>query len=114
MQITAINVSQIVPEPKDIERAQNLEWRNGSFFGNGAIHQGKAEAMAKLIKDPIKLVRRAKAVIITHGIHQHDGLSNAGRRTHFAHPWLPFRIRLAEIGFTYAQITLIMETARRN
>ena len=46
--------------PKDIERAENLEWRKGTFGRPVAI--SKAKAMAKVIKHPDKLLGRLEAV----------------------------------------------------
>lgn len=49
--------------PKDIERAENLNWRGNTFHPMGGdIAISKAKSMAKLIKDPTKLLGRLEAV----------------------------------------------------
>lgn len=45
---------------KDIERAEGLEWRGNTFGGN--IKETNAVKMAKLIKDPKKILARMEAV----------------------------------------------------
>lgn len=56
-----IDVSLLFPEPKDLDRARDL-YKKGSYYADG-----KASTMARVITDPYKLVRRAKAVVMVNG-----------------------------------------------
>jgi hypothetical protein len=67
-----IDVDTIVPEKKDYDRARGLEFRGKTFHGNRCPFEGEASKMAKSIKDPQKLVRRAKAVVSIYGTKAHS------------------------------------------
>ena len=56
-----IDVSLLFPEPKDLDRARDL-YKKGGWYADG-----KASTMARVITDPYKLVRRAKAVVMVNG-----------------------------------------------
>jgi len=60
--------------------------------------------MSKLIKDPLKLVRRSKAVVVVWGTEDYyndnDGTENV---------WLPFKRALVAMGFNPDQIDEISE-----
>lgn len=60
-----IDVSLLFPESKDLDRARNL-YAKGGWYADG-----KASTMAKVITDPYKLVRRAKAVVMVNGRSDH-------------------------------------------
>jgi hypothetical protein len=89
MNIQGINILDIQPEERDIERVIiNMVDEEGKPL------EKKAEKQAKLIKDPEKLVRRAKAVVSKWGVIQYtDG-----------NMWSPFKKRMKEMGFTDRQI----------
>ena len=69
--------------------------------------------MAKLIKDPIKLIRRAKAVVKRYGAFGYMGYGHdVGYCIHKdSDVFKPFAIALTDMGFTYQQIKQIIETA---
>ena len=101
-----MNITNIQPEIKDYRRAKDMEfykhgWRNW-FYGNGAPIQSLAEKQAKLIKDPAKLVRRAKAVAAVWGTRDYHGYSAGVPKRE--NVWEPFRRALVEMGFTGSQI----------
>lgn len=61
--VTSIDIDTIFPDHKDIDRSTGLSFRGSTFHGNGAPWQSEVSKMSKLIKDPIKLIKRAKAVV---------------------------------------------------
>lgn len=67
MDTSTINIKSYTPQKKDIDRAENLSWCRGSYYGSGAPFQSEASKMAKLIKDPGKLIRRSIAVLMRWG-----------------------------------------------
>lgn len=101
-----LNVSQIQPESKDYLRALEMDfYKHGMrnwFYGNGSPIQSLAEKQSKLIKDPVKLVRRAKAVAAVWGTRDYAGYSAGVPRTE--NVWVPFERALRGMGFTGAQI----------
>ena len=110
MDINSINVRSIIPEKKDYERAEGLQYQRGTWYGSGAPFQSEAAKMAKLIKDPNKLVRRSIAVLIRWGTNDHIGYDCGCQKTENA--WKPFSTRLTEMGFTWQQISDIIDHAR--
>ena len=109
--IEDINVDEIVPQQKDYDRAKGLQFKGRSFRGDGQPWGSEASKMAKLIKDPIKLVRRAKAVAAVYGADE-GYMSNTGYYHHVSPDaetdvWGPFKKRLIEFGFTNDQISSI-------
>jgi hypothetical protein len=102
-----LNVSLILPERKDYARALDFDFdKTGgrrSFYGNGAPFSHNAEKMSKLIKDPVKLVRRAKAVAAVWGTRDYHG-GIGGGQWKVENVWVPFERALREMGFTGAQI----------
>lgn len=95
--ISDIDVDSIKPTKKDHERADGLRWQGSTFHGDNSPFRSQASKMAKLIQDPEKLVRRAKAVA------QEYGTGREGDRD----AWGPFRDALREMGFTRSQIEKI-------
>jgi len=79
-EIKALKIENISPETKDIERANKM------------TSPQKATAQAKAITDPVKLVRRLKAVLSVHGVGDYSN---------------PFKNKMADLGFTNAQIKSI-------
>ena len=101
-----MNITNIQPETKDYRRAKAMDWykhgwRNW-FYGNGAPIQSLAEKQAKLITDPVKLVRRAKAVAAVWGTGDYHGYSDGVQK--IENVWEPFRRALTRMGFNVAQI----------
>ena len=110
MDTSTINIKSYTPQKKDIDRAENLSWCRGSYYGSGAPFQSEASKMAKLIKDPDKLIRRSIAVLMRWGTGDHTGYICGQPKTENA--WTPFRARLAEMGFTWQQIDELIAHAR--
>lgn len=106
-----MDVSNIRPEIKDYRRAKEMDfYKSGMrnwFYGNGAPIQSLAEKQAKLIKDPAKLVRRAKAVAAVWGTRDYHGYSAGVPKRE--NPWEPFRRALVEMGFWGTQIDEIAQ-----
>lgn len=116
-----IDVAAIEPEPKDLMRARNMRANADS----PEARRGAAEAQSKLIRDPYKLVRRAKAVAAEYGVLDYfpedrarlDRLRHLGlgetpstwnrsyKQDHDA--WAPFARALTQMGFTDEQIRII-------
>lgn len=103
-----IDVNSIHPQQKDHDRAESLEFTQSyygayksTFHGSGSPWNREAEKMAKLITDPIKLVRRAKAVLQRYGLtYEYDDETAV---------WTPFERRLRKLGFTSEQIHDILK-----
>ena len=109
MDTSTINIRSYMPQKKDIDRAENLSWCRGSYYGSGAPFQSEASKMAKLIKDPDKLIRRSIAVLMRWGTRDHVGYDCGQPKTENA--WKPFKERLIDMGFTWQQITDLIEHA---
>ena len=109
MDITSINVEHILPSRKDYERALDFDWDKTMgrrrFYGSGAPFAHNAEKMSKLIKDPLKLIRRAKAVVAVWGTRAYTGYSGGIPKEE--NVWTPFERALRSMGFNYIQITEI-------
>ena len=106
--VAEIDVNSIQPTQKDFDRAENLQFTQSyvgayksTFHGSGTPWNREAEKMAKLITDPIKLVRRAKAVLQTYGLNNEYDDETA--------VWKPFNDRLIKLGFTRQQIIDILK-----
>jgi hypothetical protein len=105
-----IDVNQITPDKKDSERAENLQFRGSTFHGSGAPWASQASKMAKCIKDPIKLVRRAKAVVQMYGFYDYfpetipPGKYFDKKELKETNVWKPFADALNNMGFSYKQI----------
>lgn len=107
-----LNVSQIQPERKDYARALDFDIdKTGGrrrFYGSGAPFSHNAEKMSRLIKDPVKLVRRAKAVAAVWGTRDYHG-GVGGGQWKVENAWRPFERALREMGFTGNQILEISQ-----
>lgn len=105
-----LNVTLIEPQTKDYHRALEMDfYKSGNrnwFYGNGAPIQSLAEKQSKLIKDPVKLVRRAKAVAAVWGTRDYHG-GIGGGNWKVENVWNPFERALQSMGFSYAQIAEI-------
>jgi hypothetical protein len=97
MNVKEFNIDSIEPEPKDYDRAVGLTSSHDEYVPD----TGKAQRMANAIKDPYKLVRRAKAVVGAWGTDNYkvkfDWLPSPN-------VWLPFKSALVKMGFTESQI----------
>jgi len=97
MNVKELNIDSIEPEPRDYDRAVGL----ATSFDDYVPDTGKAQRMANAIKDPYKLVRRAKAVVGAWGTDNYkvkfDWLPSPN-------VWLPFYAALVKMGFTEGQI----------
>ena len=111
-QVALLDVDAIIPDGKDIRRAENLAFNNRhQFKGDGSPWGSEASKMAKLITDPYKLVRRAKAVVAKwgsdEGHHSNTGYSHHVSPDPDSDVWAPFKRRLQDMGFTAGQIAMI-------
>lgn len=84
-----IDVSLLFPEAKDLDRAKDL-YKKGRWYADG-----KASTMVKVITDPYKLVRRAKAVVMLNGRNDYHTVPH-------------FVDALKRMGFIQEQIELIL------
>jgi len=85
--IHSINIKSVKPEKKDLDRAVGIK------------SVSDASKMAKLIKDPMKLIRRTKAV---YAVHYSDKSSNKEDY------WSPFIQAMKDMGFTDGEISDLM------
>ena len=107
-----IEVSDVVPEQKDHDRAEGMKFRKGTFHGDNSPFKSNASKMAKAIEDPIKLVRRAKAVVQMYGTGPYFSESAPPCLCHNytkqwrdeKYAWEPFADRLFEMGFSREQV----------
>ena len=96
--IKGIDVDKHNPEEKDYVRALGLCKNNDSEIPD----TGKSERMAKAIKDPLKLIRRAKAVVVVWGIEDQYNVNDEVENV-----WKPFEKALQGMGFSPFDIALI-------
>jgi hypothetical protein len=89
-----IPIASVNPENKDYERSLGL----ASDSDDTVPSSTKAIKMSKLIKDPLKLVRRSKAVVGIWGTEDHEG------EVLNQNVWFPFKKALKDMGFTEDQI----------
>lgn len=110
-EMTTEELTKLMPDKKDLERAAGLQWKGSTFYGNNAPWAGKTRSQLKAIKDPLKLVRRCKAFIAEYGYGESVGYSRGkevekdridiGRECEKA---------LREMGFSGAQVEIIRKT----
>ena len=94
MNVKEFSIDSIEPEPKDYDRAVGLASSHDEYVPATT----KATRMANAIKDPYKLVRRAKAVVGAWGTEDYEA------RGWDENAWRPFRNALVNMGFTESQI----------
>ncbi|MDY5929929.1 MAG: hypothetical protein SPJ27_07835 [Candidatus Onthovivens sp.] len=119
-EISQIDVSKIQPTQKDFDRADELLFRGHTFRGDNLPWASEANKMAKLIKDPIKLIRRAKAVYAAYGDKYSPRVNNTGYYiTNYQEDgdkevdvWTPFNDALKRMGFTVDQIKTLKDTSK--
>ena len=106
MSVQNLVIAQINPTQKDLDRVNEFDfYKSGMrnwFYGNGSPIESIAAKQAKLIKDPEKLVRRAKATVARWGTQPHHGYAAGQPKEEW--PWRAFKTRLQEMGFTNGQI----------
>ena len=102
-----LNVRNIEPDKKDLDRARNISFRkNIENLGDTPL-QGKADSMAKLITKEDKLIRRAMAIASYWGTSDHCGEVN-GKEV-CVNVWKPFAEKLESLGYGYSDITFISQ-----
>ena len=99
-----IDVNKVRPEKKDIMRAEGLLIQRSKTKGNGSPFRSNASKMAKLITDPFKLVRRAKAISSMYGFGDYFTLPPGRTIDQDANVFAPFAERLKELGFSKEQV----------
>lgn len=100
-----IDVNRLLPLHKDIERAEGLLVLNKKKKGDGSPFRSNASKMAKLIQDPFKLVRRAKAISSMYGFGDFFPLPPGTEINQDSNVFSAFAIRLEEMGFSRKQIS---------
>lgn len=104
-------IKRIKPQQKDLDRVEDYSfYKKGNrnwFYGSGAPISSNATKQAKLIKDPIKLVRRAKAVILKWGTVDYHGYSEG--QPIRENVWEPFEQALKDAGFDFLSIKEIKD-----
>lgn len=103
-----IDVETVQPEEKDMMRANGL-------FNSYGFDEGKASRMAQLIKEPMKMVRRVKAVckvFVNHRDTRYYATTPEQIKQRLTHKlkW-SFRQPMLNLGFTDAQIEQIVNQA---
>jgi hypothetical protein len=99
-----MDVNKIKPEPKDNMRAEGLMVMRGKSKVDKSPFRSNASKMAKLITDPFKLVRRAKAVSSLYGYGDYFPVKPGKTIDQDANVFAPFAERLEEMGFNRQQI----------
>jgi len=108
-----IEIAEVVPEQKDYDRAEGLAMQGSSFKGSGLPFASQAFKMAKSIKDPIKMVRRAKAVFELYGAGNFFR-GDAGNIHHEDDDaFTPFAKIMLSRGFTHDQIKELVSSTKR-
>ena len=94
-----IDVASVRPEKKDWDRANGLRFHGTKFNGDNSPFAIKARTMANAIKDPYKMIRRAKAVRGVYGT-DYDGTSSSD-------VYAQFRRAMLNMGFTPDQVAIV-------
>jgi len=99
-----IDVNKILPEPKDRMRAEGLMNLRGKTNDDKPF-RSNASKMSKLITDPFKMVRRAKAVSQMYGYGDYFPLPPGKTINQGSNVFAPFAEALERMGFSKEQIT---------
>lgn len=99
-----MDVNKILPETKDIMRAENLIILRGKTKDDDRPFRSNASKMSKLITDPFKMVRRAKAVSQLYGYGDYFPLPPGKNIDQASNVFAPFAEALKRMGFTKEQI----------
>ena len=109
--MTDEEISKIMPDKKDLDRAEDLQWMGSSFYGNRAPYAGKTRAQLKAIKDPLKMIRRCKAFIANYGYSESVGYSRGlPVEKDRINVGLECEKALREMGFSGSQVETIRKT----
>jgi hypothetical protein len=98
-----IDVNKILPEPKDRMRAEGLMNLRGKTNDDKPF-RSNASKMSKLITDPFKMVRRAKAVSQMYGYGDYFSLPPGKTINQGSNVFAPFAEALERMGFSKQQI----------
>jgi len=99
-----IDVNKVLPESKDIMRAEGLMVLRGKTKDDSSPFRSNASKMSKLITDPFKLVRRAKAVSQMYGYGDYFPVRPGKIINQDGNVFAPFAERLIEMGFSKEQV----------
>jgi hypothetical protein len=99
-----IDVNIILPEQKDIIRAEGLMVLRGKTKTDDKPFISNASKMSKLITDPYKMVRRAKAVSQMYGYGDYFPLPPGKSIDQDSNVFAPFAESLKRMGFSKQQI----------
>jgi len=102
-----IDVNRILPETKDIMRAEGLMNMRGKTRDDDKPFRSNASKMSKLITDPYKMVRRAKAVSQMYGYGDYFPLAPGKTVDQATNVFAPFAEALERAGFSKKQINEI-------
>ncbi|MFW9948535.1 MAG: hypothetical protein ACFFKA_00240 [Candidatus Thorarchaeota archaeon] len=99
-------IFEINPDIKDMDRATAFDiYKSGSrnwFHGNGAPITSLAAKQAKLIRDPRKMIRRAKATILIWGYRDYNVEGGIVENV-----WNPFEEAMRDMGFNEEAIETV-------
>jgi len=101
------DVTVIFPDKKDIMRAEGLMIMRNQMKGDGKPFYSNASKMSKLITDPFKMVRRAKAVSMMYGFGDYFPLPPGRTIDQGSNVFAPFVEGLKNMGFSKEEITEI-------
>ena len=99
-----IDVNRILPEKKDIMRAEGLLILRSKIKSDGSPFRSNASKMSKLITDPFKLIRRAKAISSMYGFGDYFTLPPGRTIDQGSNVFAPFAVRLEQMGFSKQQV----------
>lgn len=99
-----IDVNDIYPESKDIMRAKGLMNMRGKFRPDDKPFRSNASKMSKLITDPFKMVRRAKAISQMYGYGDYFPLAPGKIVDQDTNVFAPFAEALENMGFSKQQV----------
>ena len=112
IKIDEIDVRAVVPDAKDFERADSLQFQGRTFKGDCSGFEGQARRMAKAIKNPLKLVRRTMAVVNVYGAFGYMNYGSGVESCIHADSdvFRPFATALVDMGFSKEQIEQVIVT----
>ena len=64
MDVSVIDVNFITPDPKDLDRAEGLQFQGKTFYGSGAPFTGQAEKMANHEFSSFDVERTVKKMVM--------------------------------------------------
>jgi len=99
-----VDVNKVLPEAKDRMRAEGLMKMRGKTKPDDRPFYSNASKMSKLITDPWKMVRRAKAVSHMYGFGDYFPLPPGKTIDQASNVFAPFAEALDKMGFSKEQI----------